>query len=103
MDAKELGTIMASGGGGAFLLAIVTGLFKWLSGAAGRERQRNTDALAQRRDAIKDREKSDKERDEADDRRREAEEHVAILKSQIRELIDPVTGKSAVPRERPTN
>jgi hypothetical protein len=96
MDAKELATIFASGGGGAVLLALITGAFKWLSGASGRERQKNTDAIAQRRDAIADREKSDRERDAADDKRREAEEHVAILQRQLRLLGE-------VPLERPTN
>jgi hypothetical protein len=94
MDAKDVATIMASGGGGAALLAFVTGVIKWLSGASGRERQRNTALITQRIRAIEDRDKADKEREEADDKRREAEEHVSILKRQIREL-------GAVPLERP--
>lgn len=94
MDAKEWATIMASGGGGAVVLAFVTGIIKWLSGASGRERQKNTDLNTQRRNAIKDRDNAEAERDKADDKRREAEEHVAMLKNQVREL-----GK--VPVERP--
>lgn len=76
--------MVASGGGGAVLLAFVTGAFKWLSGMSGRERQKNTDLITLRREA-------DKERDEADDKRWKAEEHVAMLKSQLRELgVKPV-------------
>lgn len=87
MDAKDVATIMASMGGGGVVVAFVSGAFKWLSGASGRERQKNTDLVSARREA-------DKERDSADDKRREAEEHVAMLKRQVREL-------GAVPVERP--
>lgn len=84
MDTPQLiATIMGAGGGGAMLLALINGLFKWLSGASHRERERNTDLATQRRDAIEARDAAEKERDEADKKRREAEEHVAILQRQL--------------------
>lgn len=92
--AKTLVTIVGSAGGSAFLVALLKGISKWLSGAAHREQVRNTSLAKQRTDAISDRENAEKERDEADDKRREAEEHVSILKRQIREL-------GAIPLERP--
>lgn len=75
--------LMASGGGGAVLLALVTGLVKWLSGASHRERDRNTNLITQRRNAVEARDEAELERDVADRKRREAEEHVAILKRQL--------------------
>lgn len=87
MVAQDLVTLMVSGGGGAALLALIQGLFKWFSGATSRERIRNTSLIAQRNQAVK-------ERDEADDKRREAEEHVSMLKRQLREA-------GLVPVERP--
>lgn len=93
MDVQQLVLLMGAGGGGAVLLALVNGLFKMLSGFAGREQQRNTDLATQRKEAIVDREKAEDERDEADRKRREAEEHVSILKRQVREL-------GAIPEER---
>jgi hypothetical protein len=92
--AKLLFTALGAGSGGAALLALINGLFKWLSGAAGREKIRNTtlaeqraEAIKERAEAIKDRDekvdKAEQERDEADVKRREAEEHVAKLQRQI--------------------
>lgn len=81
--AQQVATVLGAGGGGAVLLALVNGLFKWLSGASHRERLRNTNLATQRRDAIIDRDEAEKERDEADVKRREAEEHVSLLKRQL--------------------
>ncbi|ALY08711.1 hypothetical protein SEA_GOCRAZY_24 [Arthrobacter phage GoCrazy] len=78
MNAQDIATILGAGGGGAVLVALGTGIFKWLSGAAGRERVRNTNLLKRSREA-------EAERDEADEKRREAEEHVSILRRQLRE------------------
>lgn len=92
--AKTLVTILGTAGGSAFVVAIVNGLSKWLSGTAHREQVKNTSLATQRAKAIKDRDDAEKERDIADDKRREAEEHVAMLKNQLRELGE-------TPRERP--
>lgn len=85
MSTQEIVTLMASGGGGAALLALIRGLVKWVSGASSRERLRNTSLLSQRNRAIKERDDAEEERDEADIKRREAEEHVSMLKRQLRE------------------
>ncbi|QED11536.1 hypothetical protein PP914_gp046 [Arthrobacter phage Qui] len=103
--AKTLLTFAGTAGGSAFLMLLVKGIGKWLSGAAHREQVKNTSLAKQRADAIAERiaaekdrdEKVDKleiERDQADAKRREAEEHVSILKRQVREL-------GATPLERP--
>jgi len=92
--AKLLITALGAGSGGAALLALINGLIKWLSGAAGRERIRNTTLAEQRATAIKERndavadrdekvDKAEAERDAADKLRRQAEEHVAKLQRQL--------------------
>lgn len=80
MDAQQLVTLMTAGGGGAALLALVTGLTKWLSGASARELEKNTNLVAQRRAAIKERDEADAERDEADRRRRISNEYASKLR-----------------------
>lgn len=74
MEPEYILGLMASGGGGAALLALVTGLIKWLSGASGRERAKNTSLEQQRRDAIKDRDAMSDELDNETRKRRNAEE-----------------------------
>jgi hypothetical protein len=83
MDAQLIVALMASGGGGAALLALVTGIIKWLSGASARERLRNADLETQRLIAIEERTKAEKERDEADTKRRIALEYASQLRGQL--------------------
>lgn len=101
---KTLLTFAGTAGGSAFLMLLIKGIGKWLSGAAHREQIKTTSLAQQRKDAISDRiaaekdrdekvDKAEAERDQADEKRREAEEHVSILKRQIIEL-------GAIPRER---
>lgn len=86
MDTAQLiTTILTAGGGGAALLALINGLIKWLSGAARRERERNTDLIAQRIKAVEEKEIAQKDRDEADKRRREAYEYASTLRSMMYE------------------
>lgn len=92
--AKQVLTFLGTAGGSAFLLLIGKGIAKLFTGAAQRERVKTT-SLVRRTET------AEQKRYEADIKRREAEEHVAILKSQIRGLIDPITGKAVVPLERP--
>lgn len=88
--AQLLVTLLGAGGGGAALLALINGLIKWLSGSASRERDKNTDILAQRRKAIEEREEADKLRDAADEKRREADEYASKLRRQLIEAgIEP--------------
>ena len=101
MDAAQIVMLIGAGGGGAVLLALVKGVFDWLSGSAGRERDRDSGLVAQRTLAVERAEKAEaradrafEKRDEEADKRREAEEHVAILQFQIRAL-------GAIPKERP--
>lgn len=84
MDAAQLVvTILSSAGGSAVVVTLINGTIKWLSGASGRERQRNTDLATQRTRAIEERDAAEKERDEADLKRREAEEYAARLRVQL--------------------
>ncbi len=86
MDAAQLViTIMASGGGGAALLAMINGLWKWINGSASRERSKNTDLNNQRVNAIKERDQALDERDLADRRKRDAYEYASALRRQLRE------------------
>lgn len=83
-------TVLGAGGGGAALLALINGLIKWLSGSSARERQRNTDIVAQRRKAIEEREEADTERDIADRKRRISDEYSSSLRRQLLEIgIEP--------------
>jgi DNA helicase IV len=86
MDAetvKLLFTALGAGSGGAALLALINGLFKWLSGAARREQIRNTTLSQQRAAAIKEKDEAEAETENEIRKRREAEEHVAKLQRQI--------------------
>lgn len=77
--------LLGSAGGGAVLVALVNGLIKWISGASARERNRNTDLMAQRVKAIEERDGAYDERDQADLRRRQAYEYVSTLRRQLLE------------------
>jgi DNA helicase IV len=81
--AKLLFTALGAGSGGAALLALINGMFKWLSGAARREQIRNTTLAEQRKAAIKERDDAEDELEAEILKRREAEEHVAKLQRQI--------------------
>lgn len=84
MDAAQvLVTMLGAGGGGAVLLALINGLMKWISGASGREREKNTDLISQRQSAIKDRDAAESERDEADRKRRITDEYASSLRRQL--------------------
>lgn len=86
MDAAQvLVSIMVYGGGGAALATLVTGLVRWLSGSASRERIRNADIERQRLVAIEERASAEKQRDEADRKRRIAYEYASTLRSQLLE------------------
>lgn len=92
MDTAQLVvTILGAGGGGAAILALINGTFKWLTGAAGRERQRNTDLVAQRLKAVEERETAENERDSSDVKRRDAYEYASQLRRQLIEHgIEPI-------------
>lgn len=84
MDAAQvLVTMLGAGGGGAVLLALINGLMKWISGASGRERDKNTDLISQRHSAIEDRDQAEKDRDEADRKRRLTDEYASALRRQL--------------------
>lgn len=96
--AQLLVTILGAGGGGAALLALINGLLKWLNGSAGRERDKNTDLIAQRRKAIEEREAAERARDEADGDRRAAYEYASQLRRQLIEAgLVPVEMKPEAP------
>ena len=81
--AKLLFTALGAGSGGAALLALINGIFKWLSGAARREQIRNTSIAEQRNKAVKEKDDAEAELETEILKRREAEEHVAKLQRQV--------------------
>ena len=81
--AQVVVTVLGAGGGGAVLLAMINGLVKWLSGSSGRERERNTNLISQRRSAIEERDEAERERDEADKKRRITDEYASSLRRQL--------------------
>lgn len=90
-SAQLLVTVLGAGGGGAALLALINGVFKWLNGSAGRERDKNTSLVEQRKNAIQDRDVAERERDEADKKRRSAFEYASLLRRQLIEAgLEPV-------------
>lgn len=86
MDSAQLiVAFMGAGGGGAVALALVTGIIKWISGASGRERARNTDLVSQRVKAVEERDAAIAERDNHDVRRRQTAEYASRLRRQLME------------------
>lgn len=84
MDSAQLiATVLGAGGGGAVLLALANGLVKWVSGASGRERLRNTDLATQRMKAIEERDRANGRADDAAVRRRQIEEYASRLRLQL--------------------
>ncbi|CAD5999166.1 hypothetical protein [Agreia sp. COWG] len=102
MDTAQLiVSLLGAGGGGAVLIALVNGIMKQLSGAAGRERVRNTSLEAQRVKAIEERDKAFRDREDAvadaalerdaeARKRRKTEEYASVLRRQLNEAgIEP--------------
>lgn len=84
MDSAQLiAALFGAGGLGAVVLALVNGLIKWLSGASGRERARNTDLVSQRTKAVEERDKATAARDREAVKRRLVEEYASTLRRQL--------------------
>jgi hypothetical protein len=83
MDAAELTQLISALGGGAVILATGRAVFKWITGAAGRERVRNTSLLQQKKQA-------EAMADEEAAKRRMIQEYAARLRRQLIEAdIEP--------------
>lgn len=83
--AQIIVSLLGAGGGGAVLVALVNGIMKQVSGAAGRERVRNTSLEEQRIKAIEER---DEARDAAEldaAKRRRMAEYASLLRRQLNE------------------
>lgn len=98
--AQIIVSLLGAGGGGAVLVALVNGIMKQISGAAGRERVRNSSLEEQRIKAIEER---DEARDAAEaeaTKRRKIAEYASVLRRQLNEAgitpapwpDDPPTG-----------
>lgn len=86
MDTAQLiVTLLGAGGGGAVLVALINGIMKQISGAAGRERVKNTTLEAQRIRAIEERDEAIQERDAEASKRRKREEYASVLRRQLNE------------------
>lgn len=94
--AQVIVTLLGGGGGAAVVIALINGIMKQLSGAAGRERQRNTSLESQRVKAVEERNKAYEARDEAvaeaaaerdleATKRRKTEEYASVLRRQLNE------------------
>ena len=81
--AQLLVTLLGAGGGGAVLLALINGSIKWLSGAAGRERARNTSVEAQRVDAVERAATANARADAEAVKRRKVEEALSAARRQL--------------------
>lgn len=92
MDTAQLiATLMGAGGAGAVVLALVNGLIKWFSGAAGRERVRNTDLVTQRMVAIEERDAAVVAERLAAQQQRKLAEYASTLRRQLIEAgIKPI-------------
>lgn len=89
-DAQLLVTILGAGGGGAALLELIKGLFRYLHARGDREKLRESDAQKNAREANAARETADK-------KRRRAEEYVSVLRRQLLDNgIDPIDQEQEV-------
>lgn len=75
--------LLGTAGGSAFLATMGKGITSWLSGKAGRERIRNSSALAQSIKEIERRETAEQETEDEIRLRRRAEHHVSLLQRQL--------------------
>jgi hypothetical protein len=80
MDATQAAVAIMTAGGGVFLVALVNGLGKYFSGAAGRERARNTSLKDQRNEAWADAERERERADREAHNRRLTEEYASQLR-----------------------
>lgn len=78
MTPEQMVSLLGAGGLSAFLLALINGVIKWLSGSSARERRKNTNLVTQRQNAVH-------ERDVADKKRRIIAEHASSLRQQLNE------------------
>lgn len=100
--AQLLVALMGAGGGGAALVALITGIVKWWHGADERERDKNATLASQRRSAIEDREQCEDALDRSETRRRVAYEYASILRRRLSEAgINP--GVWPLDHDRPLN
>jgi hypothetical protein len=81
--AQLLTSLLGLGGGGAVILALVNGIGKWISGASGREREKNTGLNTQRVEAIEERDAANRRADDEATRRRKAYEYASQLRQQL--------------------
>jgi hypothetical protein len=78
-----LAVILGAGGGASVLLALITGLGKWISGASGRERAKNTDLESQRMTAVEGRKQADLTAAGLATKLRKTEEYASRLRRQL--------------------
>lgn len=84
-NAELLVGLLGGGGLVTVLGTLATGIFKWLSGASARERERNTGLNKQRTDAILERDAANKAKDEMAAEKMHAEEYSSMLRRQLLE------------------
>lgn len=86
MDATVIVAILGAGGIATVLPLLINATKQLVSGAAHRERLRNTSLQTQAAKAIEAKEKSDALVEVERSKRFEAEEHISILQKQVRDL-----------------
>lgn len=86
MDASVIVAILGTGGVVTVLPLLINATKQLVSGAAHRERLRNTSLQTQAAKAIEAKEKSDALVEIERTKRFEAEEHISILQKQVRDL-----------------
>ncbi|MBG6106627.1 hypothetical protein [Frigoribacterium sp. CG_9.8] len=78
MDVTQtVASYLGTAGGAAVLVALISGIFKQLSGASGRERAKNTSLEEQRRNAVVERDEANDRADDEFNKRRIREQALA--------------------------
>jgi flagellar biosynthesis/type III secretory pathway M-ring protein FliF/YscJ len=84
--------LITAGGGSIVLVALITGIFKVVTGRAGREREDNASAETQRVRAVEERNTADKRANLAESHSQHSREYVARLRRQLLEAgIEPLS------------
>lgn len=92
MNLEGVVTAISAGGGGVVLVALITGIFKVITGRASREREDNASAETQRMRAVEERDKADKRAWLAESHSQHHREYVARLRRQLLEAgLEPIS------------
>jgi len=85
-------SLITAAGSSIVLVALITGIFKMVTGRSAREREDNASAESQRMQAVEDRDAANKRANLADRHSRHSREYVARLRRQLLEAgFEPIS------------